>query len=176
MTRLFAALRPATLLAAIPLTTCSTPPPPYAPTALAIPRSGESASQYQADSLACRQYMAAANRSAGGNNSSNAGIIAGAQSPYDVAYAQCMTRKGYMVETSNWLNAVVTPPRYGSASSGGYPSAYAYPSDYPSAYAHPGGYPYYVTSPYAVGTLPFFFFVTHGHNRFHHEGDGHFGH
>jgi hypothetical protein len=132
MTRLFAALRPATLLAAIPLTTCSTPPPPYAPTALAIPRSGESVSQYQADSLACRQYMAAANRSAGGNNSSNAGIIAGAQSPYDVAYAQCMTRKGYMIETSNWLNAVVTPPRYGSASPGGYPSAGASSGGYSS--------------------------------------------
>jgi hypothetical protein len=131
MRRLFAALRPATLLAAIPLTACSTPPPPYAPTALAIPRSGESVSRFLADDLACRNHMAAANRSAGGSSSSNAGAIAGgARSPYDVAYAQCMTSKGYMVENSNWINAVIAPPRYGSASPGGYPSAGASPGGY----------------------------------------------
>jgi hypothetical protein len=71
--------------------------------------------------------MAAANRSAVGNSSSNAGVIAGgAQSSYDVAYAQCMTSKGYMVENSNWLNAVIAPPRYGSAYPGGSPSYGAY--------------------------------------------------
>jgi len=128
MTRLFVALRLAPLLAAIPLTACSTPPPPYAPAALAIPRSGESVSQFLGDDLACRNYMAAANRSTVGNNSSNAGAVAGgAQSPSDVAYAQCMTSKGYMVENSNWMNAVIGPPRYGSASPGGYPSAGASP-------------------------------------------------
>jgi hypothetical protein len=128
MTRLFAAVRLATLLAAIPLTACSTPPPPYAPTALAIPRSGQSVSQFLADDLACRNYMAVANRPAVGNSASNAGVVAGgAQSPYDVAYAQCMTSKGYMVANSNWINAVIRPPRYGSASPGGYPSAGATP-------------------------------------------------
>ena len=123
MTRLFAVLCPATLLAAISLTACSTPPPPYAPTALALPRSGESVSQYQADALACRNYMVGANRSATGNSSSNAdAFVGGAQSPYDVAYAQCMTSKGYMVENTNWINDVITPHRYGSASLGGYSS------------------------------------------------------
>jgi hypothetical protein len=158
MTRLFA-LRPITLLAAIPLAACATPPPPYAPSALAIPRSGQSVSPFQADDLACRNYMAAANRS-----TSNADAIAGgAQSPYDVSYAQCMKSKGYMVENTNWINAVIAPPRYGS----GYGSAY--PHDYPDdANVHPGGYSYYVTYPYAVGTLPFFFFVRHHHDGSHH--------
>jgi hypothetical protein len=132
MTRLFAALGPATLLAAILLTACSSPPPPFAPTAFAIPHAGESASQFQANDLACRNYMVEANRSAAGNGSSNAGVIpGGAQSPYDAAYAQCMTSKGYVVGNSNWLYAVIAPPRYGAASTGG---------GYSRAAVSPGGY------------------------------------
>ena len=165
MTRLFADLCPVTLLAAIPLVACSAraTAPPYAPTALAIPRAGESVSQFQADDLACRNYMqahtpppgkpqAAANRSAG-----SSGAIAGsAQSPSDVAYAQCMTSKGYSVEYVNL--AAPVPPGYGSAHRN---------DDRDDADVYPSGHSYYVTYPYAVGTLPFFFFVTHHHDGSH---------
>jgi hypothetical protein len=218
MTRLFADLRPVTLLVAIPLAACAAAPP-YAPTVLAIPHSGESVNQFQADDLACRKHMqtqtappgatqAAASPSAvgsaavgtavgasagallgaaGGNagagaavgagaglltgsavGASNADAIAGgAQSQYDVAYAQCMTSKGYTVENTN-LAAATAPPGYGYgyASPGG---GYAYP------------YPYYGASPYFAGTVPFFFFGPrfhgdfHHHEGFHHEGFGHEG-
>ena len=77
MPRLFAALRPVTLLAAIPLAACVAAPP-SGPTVVAMPRSGESLSQFQADDLACRNYaqirtappgatQAAANRVAAGS-------------------------------------------------------------------------------------------------------------
>ena len=77
MTRLFADLRPLTLLVAIPLAACVAAPP-SGPTVVAMPRSGESLNQFQADDLACRNYVqtqtappgatqAAANRSAVGS-------------------------------------------------------------------------------------------------------------
>ena len=77
MTRLFADFRPVTLLAAIPLAACAAAPP-SGPTVFAMPRSGESLNQFQADDLACRNYVqthtappgatqAAANRSAVGS-------------------------------------------------------------------------------------------------------------
>jgi hypothetical protein len=102
----------------------------------------------------------AANRSAVGSGANNAGAIAGgAQSPSDVASAQCMTRKGYTTENVDL--AAPAPPGYGYGS--------GYPRNYPNdADVHPGGHPYYVTHPYAVGTLPFFFFVRHHHDGFHH--------
>jgi hypothetical protein len=198
MIRLSADLRPATLLVAIPLAACAAAPP-YAPTVLAIPRSGESVNQFQADDLACRKDMqthtappgaaqAAASSSAGGNTgagaavdagagpltgsaagASNADAIAGgALSQYDVAYAQCMTSKGYTVETMNLATATAPP-------------GYAYPGGYPYAYAYPGDYPYYGAYPYFIGTVPFFFFGPrfhgdfHHHGGFHHEGFGHEG-
>jgi hypothetical protein len=223
MTRLFADLRPLTLLVAIPLAACVAAPP-SGPTVVAMPRSGESLNQFQADDLACRNYVqtqtappgatqAAANRSAvgsavvgtavgaaggallgaaGGNagagaaigagaglltgsavGASNAGAIAGgAQAQYDVAYGQCMTSKGDIVETA--------PPGY--AYTGGYPD-----------YAYAGDYPYYGAYPYGgfIGTEPFFLFgpAFHGgfdhddfdhddfrHGRFGHGGGGHIGH
>jgi hypothetical protein len=179
MTRLFADLRPVALLASIPLAACATAPPPYATNELAWPRAGESVNQFRADDLACRNYMqthtpppgatqAVANRSAVGSGASNAGAIAGGgQSPSDVAYAQCMTSKGYSVEYVNLF--APPPPAYGYGN--------AYSGDDPNdADVHPGGYSYYVAYPYAVGTLPFFFFVTHHHAGFHHEGGGHFRH
>jgi hypothetical protein len=180
MPRLFADLCPVTLLAAIPLAACATAPPPYATNVLAWPRAGESVNQFQADDLACRNYMqthtappgatgAAANRSAVGSGRGNAGAIArGAQSPPDVAYAQCMTSKGYSIEYVNIF--APAPPGHGYGYNGY--NGYGHRDDYPhDADVHPGGYPYYVTYPYAVGTLPFFFFVTHHHHGFHH---GHF--
>jgi hypothetical protein len=77
MPRLSAVLRPVTLLAAIPLAACAVAPP-SGPTVVAMPHSGESLSQFQADELACRNYaqlqiappgatQAAANRSAVGS-------------------------------------------------------------------------------------------------------------
>src|ERR1700739_1220972 len=105
------------------------------------------------------QTQAAANHSAVGT--SNAGAITGgAQSPSDAAYAQCMTSKVYRVE---YVNLFAPPP------GPGYSYGNAYPGTYPNgADVHTGGYSYYVTYPYAVGTLPFFFFVTHHHDGFHH--------
>ena len=209
-------LRPVTLLVAVPLTACAAAPP-YAPTVLAVPRSGESVNQFEADDLACRKYIqthtapagatqAEANHSAvgsaavgasagtllgaaGGNagagaavgagaglltgsavGANNAGAIAGgAQSQYDVAYAQCMTSKGYTVENTN-LAAATAPPGYGY----GYPGGSA-------DYAYPGDYPYDGAYPYFIGTVPFFFFGPHFHGHFHHhegfhhEGFGHEG-
>ena len=86
MNRLFAALRPVTLLAAIPLAACVAAPPSGL-TVVAMPRSGEALSQFQADDLACRNYaqtrtappaatQAAANRAAVG--SAAAGTAVGA--------------------------------------------------------------------------------------------------
>jgi Glycine-zipper domain len=199
---LIADLRPVALLAAIPLAACAAAPP-SGPTVFALPRSGESLNQFQANDLTCRNYaqintappgatQAAANRSAVGSaavgtavgaaggallgaaagnagvgaaigagaglltgsavGASNAGAIAGgAQAQYDVAYAQCMTSKGDIVETA--------PPGYG----------YAYPDGYPYyAYAYPGGYPYYGAYPYFIATGPFFF-GPHFHDDFHHD-------
>ena len=200
MIRLFADLRPLTLLVAIPLAACAAAPP-SGPTVVAMPRSGEALNQFQADDVACRNdaqihtappgaTQAAANRAAvgsaavgtavgasagallgaaGGNagagaaigagaglltgtavGASNAGTIAGgAQAQYDVAYAQCMTSKGDIVETA------------------------------PPGYAYAGGYPYYGAYPYGgfVGTGPFFLFGPAFHGGFGHEGFHHgFGH
>jgi hypothetical protein len=185
MPRLSAALRPVTLLAAIPLAACGVAPP-SGPTVVAMPHSGESLSQFQADDLACRNYaqlkiappgatQAAANRSAVGSaavgtavgaaggallgaaagnagvgaaigagaglltgsavGAYNAGAIAGgAQTQYDVAYAQCMTSKGDVVEAPSPAAVSVPPFGYGYA------------------------YPYYGAYPYAgfVGIGPFF--------------------
>jgi hypothetical protein len=183
MTRLFADLRPVTLLAVIPLAACAAAPP-SGPTVFAVPRSGQSLSQLQADDLACRNDVqtrtappgatqAAANHAAGGagaglltgsaGGASNTDAIAGdAQTQYDVAYAQCMTSKGDVV--------VDAPPDYN----------YAYPGGYPGyAYAYPGGYPYYGAYPYFIGTGPFFFGPRfHGgfhHHGFHHDGFHHGG-
>ena len=176
-------LRPATLLVAIPLAACAATPP-YAPTVLALPRSGESVNQFQADDLACRTYIqthtaqpgatqAAANRSAGGNagagaavGANNAGAIAGgAQSQYDVAYARCMTSKGYTVENANLADATA-PPGYGYGYGYGYPGGSA-------DYAYPGDYPYDGAYPYFIGTVPFFFFGPHFQGDFHHHEDFH---
>jgi hypothetical protein len=168
MARLFADFRPAVLLAAIPLAACAGAPP-YAPTVLAWPHAGESVSQYQADDFACRDYIRTHTAQPGesqamaGSGTGNTGAIAeGAQSPADVAYAQCMKRKDYVVETTNWLADVTAPPVYGSGSA--YPDGAADDTD-----VHRGGAPYYVTYPYAVGTLPFFFFARHHHDGFHRE-------
>src|ERR1700742_71787 len=84
MPRLSTALRPVTLLAAIPLAACAVAPP-SGPTVVAMPHAGESLSQFQADDLACRNYaqlqiappgatQAASNRTAGGR----AGALLGA--------------------------------------------------------------------------------------------------
>jgi hypothetical protein len=168
----FANFSPVTLLAAIPFAACATAPPPYATNVLAWPRAGESVNQFQADDLACGNYMqthtpppgapqAVAKRAAVGSGASDADAIAGdPQSPSDVAYAQCMTSKGYSVEFVNLF--APAPPGYGYGN--------AYPSDVPNDDdVHPGGNPYYVTYPYAVGSLPFFFFVRHHHDGSHHE-------
>ena len=220
MTRFFATFRPVILLAAIPLAACVAAPP-SGPTVVAMPRSGESLNQFEANDLACRNYaqihtappgatQEAANRSAVGSaavgtvvgaaggallgaaagnagagaaigagaglltgsavGASNASAIAGgAQEQYDIAYAQCMTSKGEVVEYPN--------PGYGYPYYGGYPY-YAY------------GYPYYGAYPYGgfIGAAPFFSFgfgFHHGfrrggffHGGFNHAGFGHggFGH
>jgi hypothetical protein len=177
MPPLFANLCPVTLLAVIPLIACATGPPPYATNVRAWPRAGESVDQFEADDLACRTYMQTHTPPPGAPQVwSTARRLAaaralptpsfeGAHSPSDVAYAQCMKSKGYVVENTNWMNAVIAPPRYGS----GYGYGSAYTHDYPDdADAQPGGYSYYVTYPYAVGTLPFFFFVRHHHDGSHH--------
>jgi hypothetical protein len=176
MPRLFVAFRPAILLAAIPLAACAVAPP-SGPSVVAMPHSGESLDQFQANDLACRNYaqihtappgatQAAANRSAvgsavagtavgaaagallgaaGGNagagaaigagaglltgtaiGASNAGAIAGgAQTQYDIAYAQCMTSKGDVIE--NPLPAAASAPY--SANGYAYPYYGAYPYD-----------------------------------------------
>jgi hypothetical protein len=170
-------LRPVTLLVAIPLAACAAAPP-YAPTVLALPRSGESVNQFQADDLACRKYIqthteppgatqAPANGNAGAGaavGANNAGAIAGgAQSKYDVAYAQCMTSKGYTVENTNLAAATASP---------GYGYGYGYP-DGSADYAYPGDYPYDGAYPYFIGTVPFFFFGPHFHDDFHHHEDFH---
>jgi hypothetical protein len=171
MPPLFANLGPVTLLAAIPLIACATAAPPYATNMRAWPRARESVNQFQADDLACRNYMqthtppagapqAVANRSAVGNARNVDALAEGAQSPSDVVYAQCMTSKGYSVEYVDLF--APAPPSYGYGS--------AYPHDDPDdADVHPGGQPYYVTSPYAVGALPFFLFVRHHHDGSHHD-------
>jgi hypothetical protein len=185
MPRLFTALRPVTLLAAIPLAACVAAPP-SGPTVVAMPHSGESLNQFQADDLACRNYaqirtappgatQAAANCAAVGSalvgtavgaaggallgaaagnagaaigagaglltgsavGANNAGAIAGgAQTQYDVAYAQCMTSKGDVVEPPSPAALSMPPSGYG--------------------YADPDGYPYYGAYPYVVGIGPFF--------------------
>ena len=56
MTRLFVNLRTVILIAAIPLAACAAAPP-SGPTVRAMPRSGESVNQFQADDLACRNYV-----------------------------------------------------------------------------------------------------------------------
>jgi hypothetical protein len=207
MPRLFTALRPATLLAAIPLAACVAAPP-SGPTVIAMPRSGESLKQFQADDLACRNYaqirtappgatQAAANRAAVGSavagtavgaaggallgaaagnagagavigagaglltgsavGANHAGVIAGgAQSQYDIAYAQCMTSKGDVVEPPNPATVSMSPFGYG----------YAYPGGYP----YDGAYPYYGF----VGVGPFSW-GPHWHGGWH--GDSwHGGH
>jgi Glycine-zipper domain len=212
MTRLFAALRPVALLAAIPLAACVAVPPPSGPTVVAMPRSGESLNQFQANDLACRNYaqirtappgatQAAANRSvvgsaavgtavgaaggallgaASGNagagaaigagaglltgtavGASNAGAIAGgAQAQYDMAYAQCMTSKGDVIE--NPSPVAVTAPAYGDAYS--------------------DGDPYYGAYPYGFIGMGPFFWGPHWHGEWHGGGhgfafhDGGFGH
>jgi hypothetical protein len=150
MTRPLANLCSVTLLIAIPLAACSTPPPPYATNVLAWPRAGESADQYQADDLACRTYMqkqATANHSPVGT--SNAGAIGGgAHTPSDVAYAQCMTNYGYSVEH---VNLFAPPPSYSNA----------YSSNDTNDAVHPDGYSYYVAYPYAVSVH---------HENFHSQG------
>jgi hypothetical protein len=211
MTRLFATCRPVILLAAIPLAACVAAPP-SGPTVVAMPRSGESLNQFQANDLACRNYaqintappgatQAAANRSAVGSaavgtvvgaaggallgaaagnagagaaigagaglltgsavGASNAGAIAGgAQEQYDVAYAQCMTSKGEIVENPS--------SGYGYPYYGGYPYyAYGYPGYY-------GAYPYGGF----IGTGPVFLFGFGFHDGFRHGGffHGGFGH
>jgi hypothetical protein len=213
MTRLFAALRPVTLLAAIPLAACAVSPPPSGPTVVAMPRSGEALSQLQADDLACRNYaqtrtappgatQAAANRSAVGSaavgtavgaaggallgaasgnagagaaigagaglltgsavGASNAGVIAGgAQAQYDIAYAQCMTSKGDVIE--NPSPVPVTAAAYGDA--------------YPDGDSYYGAYPYGGF----IGMGPLFW-GPHWHGGWHGGGhgvafhDGGFGH
>ena len=154
MPRLRAALRPATLLAAIPLAACAVAPP-SGPTVVAMPHAGESLNQFQADDLACRDYaqrrtappgatQAAANRAAVG--ATNAGAIAGgAQTRYDVAYAQCMTSKGNVVAPAA---SPMPPAGYG----------YAYPG---GAYAYDG----------FVGIGPFFW-GPHWHGGWHGDGMG----
>jgi hypothetical protein len=172
MPRLSAAVRAVTLLAVIPLAACAVAPP-SGPTVVALPHSGESLSQFQADDVACRNYAqlkitrpgathAAANSSAVGSaavgtavgaaiGASNAGaVVGGAQQQYDVAYAQCMTSKGAVVSAP--------PPVYN--------------------YAYADGYPYYGFA----GIGPFFFGPDFhdgfGHDGFGHDGFGHggFGH
>jgi hypothetical protein len=179
MPRLFAALRPVTLLAAIPLAACAVPPPPSGPTVVAMPRSGEALDQFQADDLACRNYaqtrtappgatQSAANRSAVGSaavgtavgaaggallgaagghagagaaigagaglltgaaiGAGNADAIAGgAQAQYDIAYAQCMTSKGDVIENPSPAAVAAPSPAYDDAYSDGYPYYGAYP-------------------------------------------------
>lgn len=159
MTRPFAKLCPVALLV-IPLAACSSPPP-YATNVLALPRAGQSADQYQADDLACRTYMkaqAAANHWPVGANNDGA-IASGARSPSDTAYAQCMTSRGYRVA---YVNIFAPAPGYGNS------YGYVPPGN---AAVYPGGYSYNVTYPYAVGNVPFFFFVTHHHDG--HHGDFH---
>ena len=179
MTRLFADLRPVALLAAIPLAACAAAAP-SGPTVFAMPRSGESLSQFQANDLTCRTHaqastappgatQEAANRSAVGSaavgtaagaaggallgaaagnagegaaigagaglltgaavGASNAGAIAGgAQGQYDVAYAQCMTSRGYRVA---YVNIFAPAPGYGNS------YGYVPPGN---AAVYPGGY------------------------------------
>jgi hypothetical protein len=159
---LFAGFRPATLLAAIPFAACATAPP-YAPNILAWPHAGESANQFQADDFSCRNAILAHTTSSEASLNSGA-IVKSTQSPSDLVYAQCMTRKGYSVEYVD-LFAPAPPAGYGNGN--------AYPRDVPNdAETHPGGNQYYITYPYAVGSLPFFFFVRHRHDDSHH-GDFH---
>src|ERR1700739_4388312 len=77
MPRLSAAVRAVIMLVAIPLAAAAVAPP-SGPTVVALPHSGESLSQFQADDVACRNYaqlkitppgatQAAANRSAVGS-------------------------------------------------------------------------------------------------------------
>jgi hypothetical protein len=116
MTRQLANLCPVTLLAAMSLAACASAPPPYATNMLAWPRAGESVNQFQADDLACRTYMQA---QAAANHSAVGAIAGGAQSPSDVAYAQCMTSKGYSVENTYLIARATAPLSYGYANSGG---------------------------------------------------------
>jgi len=206
MTRLFAALRPVTLLAAIPLAACAVPPPPSGPTVVAMPRSGEALNQFQANDLACRTYaqtrtappgttQAAANSSvvgsaaagtavgaaagallgaAGGNAGAGAAIGAGAglltgaavgagnasaiaggaQAQYDIAYAQCMTSKGDVIENPSPASVAAPPAADG--------------------YAYPDGYPYYGAYPYVgvIGIGPAFW-GPRWHGGGWHGGFGH---
>ena|ERR1700733_580302 len=115
MTRLFAKLCPLALLAVIPLAACSRPPP-YATNALAWPRAGQSADQYQADDLACRTYMRA---QVGANHS---GVTAGTPSPSDAAYVQCMTSRGYR---AGYVNIFAPAPDYGYAPPGNAAGGYS---------------------------------------------------
>jgi hypothetical protein len=150
MPRLSAAVRAVTLLAVIPLAACAVAPP-SGPTVVALPHSGESLSQFQADDVACRNYAQLkitrpGATHAGAIGASNAGaVVGGAQQQYDVAYAQCMTSKGAVVSAP--------PPVYN--------------------YAYADGYPYYGFA----GIGPFFFGPDF-HDGFHHDGFGHdgFGH
>jgi hypothetical protein len=71
-----------------------------------------------------------------------------------------MASKTYSVEYVNLFPPA--PPGSGSAYPAGYPD---------NTDVHPGNEPYYVTYPYAVGTLPFFFFVRHHHED--HRDDFH---
>jgi hypothetical protein len=115
MTRHLANFCPVTLLAAMSLAACATPPP-YATNMLAWPRAGESVDQFQADDLACRTYMQA---QATANHSAVGAIAGGAESPSDVAYAQCMTSRGYRVENTYLIARATAPLSYSYAYSGG---------------------------------------------------------
>ena len=197
MTRLFADLRAATLLAAIPLTACATAPP-SGPTVLAIPRAGEPLYQFQADDLACRNYIqtqtappgatqAAANRSAVG--SAVVGTAVGASTGALLGAAGGNAGTGAAVGAgAGLLTGSAVGASNANTIAGGtqaqYDVAYgqcmtskgnvvvAAPPDYD--YAYPGGYPYYGTYPYFIGTGPFFF-EPHFHGDFHHRGFFHDG-
>jgi hypothetical protein len=165
MTPLCAALRAATLLAAIPLTACATAPP-SGPTVFALPRTGESLAQLQTDDLACRNYVQtrtappgavqeAANSSAVGSAAvgtavgASAGALLGAAGGNAglgaAAGAGAGLLTGAAVGTSN-ANAIAgdAQAQYDVAytqcmTSKG--NVVAAPPDYGSAY--PGGYPNY---------------------------------
>ena len=113
MPRFFTALRPLTLLAAIPLAACVAVPP-SGPSIVAMPHSGESLTQFQADDVACRNYAQAHTVPPGAK-----------QEKYDIAYAQCMTSKGAVITPPSPPPVIEQAPVYGTA----YPYDGTYPYD-----------------------------------------------
>jgi hypothetical protein len=91
---------------------------PTEPTTLALPGTGKTLEQFQADDAECRRY-AIARVSPG----ANAATSDDAQRRYDFAFVQCMYAKGHKVPVSGGYTSTAPaggPPPSGAPPAGGF--------------------------------------------------------